>query len=147
MRVDLPPPDTPVMAVKVPRGNLDRHVLQVVAAGADHLQRPPLLRFAALRRDLHLQFAFEILAGERVGVSHHLVGRSLGDDLAAVDSGAGTDVEYVIRLQDRVFVVLHDDHRVAEVAQALQRSEQAFVVALMQADRGLVEHVENAREP
>ncbi len=34
----------------------------------------------------------------------------------------------------------------AEVAQALQRLEQALVVALVQADRGLVEHVEDTGE-
>jgi hypothetical protein len=40
--------------------------------------------------------------------------------------------------------MLDDDHGVAEVAQALQRFEQPVVVALVQADRGLVEHVEHA---
>jgi hypothetical protein len=39
----------------------------------------------------------------------------------------------------------HDDG-VAEVAQALERVEQARVVALVQADGGLVEHVEHAGE-
>ena len=42
--------------------------------------------------------------------------------------------------------MLDDDHRVAEVAQAAQRHEQALVVALVQADRGLVEDVEHAGE-
>jgi hypothetical protein len=42
--------------------------------------------------------------------------------------------------------VLDHDHRVAEVAQPLERLEQAVVVALVEADRGLVEHVEHARE-
>jgi hypothetical protein len=42
--------------------------------------------------------------------------------------------------------VLDDDHRVADVAQAFQRFEQAGIVALVQADRGLVEHVEHAGE-
>ena len=40
--------------------------------------------------------------------------------------------------------MLDDDDRVAEVAQVLQRLEQAGVVALVQADRRLVEHVEHA---
>jgi hypothetical protein len=70
----------------------------------------------------------------------------LGDDLAAVDAGAGADIDHVIGLQNRVLVVLDHDDGVAEVAQALQRAEQALVVALVQADRGLVEHVEDARE-
>ena len=45
---------------------------------------------------------------------------------------------------DRVLVVLDHDHGVAEVAQPLQRFEQPRVVALVQADRRLVEHVEHA---
>ena len=43
-------------------------------------------------------------------------------------------------------VVLDHDHGVAEVAQPLQRRDQARVVALMEADRGLVEDVEHADE-
>jgi hypothetical protein len=40
--------------------------------------------------------------------------------------------------------VLDDDHGVAEVAQADQRLDEPAVVALVQADRRLVEHVEHA---
>ena len=47
---------------------------------------------------------------------------------------------------DRALVVLDDDHRVAEVAQPLERRDQLRVVALVQADRGLVEDVEDADE-
>jgi hypothetical protein len=50
------------------------------------------------------------------------------------------------RRPDRVLVVLDHDHGVAEVAQA-QGAEQAFVVALVQADRGFVEHVHHAVRP
>ena len=46
----------------------------------------------------------------------------------------------------RALVVLDDDHRVAEVAQPLERPDQALVVALVQADRRLVEDVEHADE-
>ncbi len=49
-------------------------------------------------------------------------------------------------VQDRVLVVLDHDHGVADVAQVLERVEQARVVALVQADGGLVEHVEHAGE-
>ena len=66
--------------------------------------------------------------------------------MAAVDAGAGADVEHVIGGADGVLVVLDHDHGVAEVAQALEGFEQARVVALVQADRGLVEHVEHAGE-
>ena len=77
---------------------------------------------------------------------HDVVGRALRDDLAAMDAGAGADVEHEVGDADRVLVVLDDDHGVAEVAQPLQRFEQPRIVALVQADGRLVEHVEHAGE-
>ncbi len=56
-------------------------------------------------------------------------------------AGAGPDIEHVIGQPDRVFVVFDHDHRVAQIAQAGQGAEQAFVVALVQADGGFIEHV------
>ena len=44
---------------------------------------------------------------------------------------------------DRLLVVLDHDHGVPDVAHAQQRLEQAPVVALVQADRGLVEDVDH----
>ena len=72
--------------------------------------------------------------------------RALGDDVAAMDAGGGADVDDVVGLADGVLVVLDDDDGVADVAQVLERAEQALVVALVEADRGLVEHVEHAGE-
>ena len=40
--------------------------------------------------------------------------------------------------------MLDHDHGVAEVAQPLQRFQQPRIVALVQADRGLVQHIEHA---
>ena len=66
------------------------------------------------------------------------------DDLAAVLAGARADVDHPVGGADGVLVVLDDDQRVAEVAQPDQRLDQPAVVALVQADRRLVEHVEHA---
>ena len=59
-------------------------------------------------------------------------------------AGARADIDDVIGAADRIFVVLNDDYRVAEVAQIGQRREQALVIALVQADRRLVQHVHHA---
>ena len=72
--------------------------------------------------------------------------RAAVDDRAAVLAGARADVDDPVALADRLLVVLDDDHRVAEVAQAGQRVDEAPVVALVQADRRLVEHVQRADE-
>ena len=47
---------------------------------------------------------------------------------------------------DHLLVVLHHQHGVALVAQALQGADELAVVALVQADRGLVQDVEHAHE-
>ena len=56
-------------------------------------------------------------------------------------AGAGADVDDVIGGADRILVVFDHDHGVAEIAQARERAEQAFVVALMQSDGRLVQHI------
>jgi hypothetical protein len=61
-----------------------------------------------------------------------------------MDAGGRADVDDIVGLQDGVLVVLDHDDRVADVAQVLQRVEQAGIVALVQADGGLVQHVEHA---
>ena len=76
----------------------------------------------------------------------HLGGRALRDDPPAVLAGAGAEVDEVVGRAHRLLVVLDDDHGVAEVAQPLERRDQLRVVALVQADRGLVEDVEHAHQ-
>ena len=64
--------------------------------------------------------------------------------MAAVLAGAGPEIDHVVGRPDRLLVVLDDDDGVAEIAQARQRRQQLAVVALVQADRRLVEHVQHA---
>uniref|UniRef100_A0A0N5A4D5 PE-PGRS family protein n=1 Tax=Parastrongyloides trichosuri TaxID=131310 RepID=A0A0N5A4D5_PARTI len=125
--------------------DLARDVLQIIARGARDLQHPLAVdRSAALGRQFDLARAGQVLAGQGVGVGHHLGRRALGADRAAVNAGGRTHVDDVVGRHDRLFVVLDHQHRVAEVAQALQGVQQAVVVALVQADRRLVEHVHHA---
>ena len=90
------------------------------------------------------EFAGQIFAGPRVRRCFKVGDLALRDDVAAVDAGAGADIEHVVGGADGVFVVLDHDHSVAEVAQPAERFEEPRVVALMQADGGLVEHIEHA---
>ncbi len=66
------------------------------------------------------------------------------DDLAAVLAGAGPDVDHVVGGPDGLLVVLDDDQGVAEVLEPDQGLDQPLVVALVEADRRLVEDVEDA---
>ena len=141
--VDLPEPETPVTQQKTPSGIVDVDLLQVVLAGAadDELaaRLAPLLR----NRDRRACPARYWPVSD-AGSASTCRGRALGDDVAAVLAGAGAEVDEVVGRAHRALVVLDHDHGVAEVAQALQGRDQLRVVALVQADRGLVEDVEDA---
>ena len=84
------------------------------------------------------------LPGQRVLDALDLGGGALGHDPAAVLARARPEVDEVVGGAHRALVVLDHDHGVAEIPQALQRADQARVVALVQPDRGLVEDVEHA---
>src|SRR3989475_3449233 len=79
-------------------------------------------------------------------MAQHVAEGAGGHDLTAVPPGAGAEVHDVVGGADRLLVVLDDEHGVAEVAQALERVEEAPVVPLVQSDRRLVEDVEHADE-
>ena len=79
-------------------------------------------------------------------VALDVLGRAGGDDAPAVHAGARPHVDDVIGGADRLLVVLDDEDGVAEIAEAPQRLEEARVVALVEADRRLVEDVEDADE-
>ncbi len=91
-------------------------------------------------------FAGEVLAGEGGGVVHDLLGGAVGDEVAAVFAGAGAEVEDVVGFADGVFVVLDDEDGVAEVAEVFEGVDEALIVALVEADGGFVEDVEDAAE-
>ena len=59
---------------------------------------------------------------------------------------AGPHVDEPVGRSHHLLVVLHHEHGVAEVAQTLERADQPAVVPLVEADRGLVEDVEDAHE-
>ena len=60
---------------------------------------------------------------------------------AATFAGARADVDDVVGTADGVFVVFHHHQRVALVAQAFQGVQQNLVIAGVQTDGGLVQHI------
>ena len=121
--------------------------LQVVRAGATDREialqgRPPGLR----RRDRARPG--QIRAGQRrpAGIRHQRGGRPLKDHLTAVLAGARAEVDHVIGGSNRLLVVFDNDDGVAQVAEPGQRGQEFSVVALVQTDRRLVEHVQHAGE-
>ena len=64
--------------------------------------------------------------------------------LPAMHAGRRADIDNIVGCEDGVLVVLDDDDGIADIPQMLQRLQKACIVALMQADRRLVEDIENA---
>ena len=142
----LPEPLTPVTQTNSAERDLDVDVLEVVVRRARRLTS--LLAVAAAPRCVG---TLDLLSCRRdtarsgcARLATIVVGGADGDDFAAADAGAGAEIDDVVGGPHRVFVVLDDDDRVAQVAQLLERVEQAVVVARVQADRRLVEDVEHA---
>ena len=114
--VDLPDPDTPVIAHEAAERDVDRDVAQVVLACAvDRRASRAWARAAAAGSgiDLRPDRYWPVIDSLTFIDALH---RSAVDDLAAVLAGPGTDVDDPVALADRLLVVLDDDHRVAEVA-------------------------------
>ena len=141
--------------------DFDVDVLEVVVTGADDAERGTRneergrnrcaflaprssLLDPSLLRHLDLPFAREKRSRHAARLAGDFVRRAGGDDFAAAHARAGAEVDEVIGRPHRVFVVLDDDDRVAQVAQLGERVEQPLVVARMQADRRLVENVQHA---
>src|ERR1700722_16007252 len=124
-RVDLPEPETPVTQVSNPNGNSAVTFFRLLAVAP---------RTRSIRDGLGgCRF-------EGIGMRGALGRRALRNDLAAMDAGARTQVDHVIGLPDCVLVVLDHDDGVAQIAQIHEGVEQTLVVALVQADRRLIEN-------
>ena len=129
-----------------PQRKVDVDVLQVVLPGTADGDQPVEVDRAALLRREDLPPARQIIARDRPLRIEDAPRLTRVDDLAAVLAGARADVDQPIAFPDRVLVMLDDDERVAQIAQLFQRLDQPVVVALVQADRRLVEDVQDARQ-
>ena len=89
--------------------------------------------------------AVEVLRGEGLRLEH-LGGCALEHYFSAQSAGARPDVDHIVGGEHHVLVVLNDHHGVAKVAQLLERVDKAHVVALVEADAGLVEYVKHVDE-
>ena len=141
----LPEPETPVTAVNVPSGKRTSRSCRLWArAPTTSSARPLPVRRRAGMGTLRSPRRYAPVI-ER-GSARIASSGALGDDLAAVLAGAGTDVDDPVGRADRLLVVLHDQQRVAQVAQPREGGDQLGVVALVQPDGRLVEDVQHAHQ-
>ena len=127
-------------------GKADRDIAQVVLAGVDDRDLTLLPR-SADGRNLDRAPSGEILAGEGVWVIEEVLDRAAHDDMTAVLSGTGADVDDPVGYADGVLIVLDDDERIAEVAKSDKCLDEPAVIALVKADARLIENVEHPDKP
>ena len=75
--------------------------------------------------------SLEILRRQRRLDLQDVVDGPGGDDLAAMFSCARTEIDHVVGGADGLLVVFDDDHGIPQVAQRLEGSQEALVIALM----------------
>ena len=76
------------------------------------------IRLARRARRFDTAAAGEIVACERSRIGGNFGGGALRNNGAAMYARTGTDIDDVIGAMNGVFVMLDDDHRIANVAQA-----------------------------
>ena len=54
------------------------------------------------------------------------------------------NIDDPVGFQNGIFVMLNHNNGVTEITKSLQRAQQPFIVALMQADGGFVEDIKHA---
>src|SRR5579872_5017461 len=74
-------------------------------------------------------------------------GRSQSDQMAAGIASAGAEVNDEIGAPDGLLIVFHDEYGIAKIAKLLKRGEQPMIIARVQPDGRLIEHIEHAAKP
>src|ERR687891_326818 len=125
----LPEPATPVTTTSTPSGMSRSTSCRLWVPAPRTSSTPEGVRTVSLRA-----------AGDGVAAPQ-LVDGALENNLAAVGAGAGAEIDDVVGDRDRLRLVLHDEHRVALVAQLQQQVVHPLDVVWVQTDGGLVEDV------
>ena len=116
---------------------------QVVFPGTFHGQEVSIAGAAGLGYGNALA-AGKVIAGDApLGLTDILHG-TRRHDLAAVNARAGAHIHDIVRAAHGILVVLDHDDGITEVPQVLQGRNELIVVTLVQANAGLVQHIEHA---
>ena len=97
-------------------------------------------------RHFDTAFAREKMSCRRIGMRFDFRRCAARNDLPTVLARARPHIDHIIGGAYHVFVVLNHNHRIVQIAQMFQGFNQTVVVALMQANRRLIEHIHHARQ-
>ncbi len=127
--------------------NLHVDILQVMRARAEEFQHVFGIHGAAAPRCPNAQLAAQIAGSHgRLALLQQIVVGAFIDDVSAVLSGSGPQVEDVVGRLHHLRVVLHHQDRVAQVAQLMQDADEPRRVARVQPDGRLVQHIAGSHQ-
>ena len=142
--VDFPEPETPVTTTSLPIGMAMSTLRTLCSSTSSSVSLRRARAGGAARFGRMRERILEEAPGDGRGIVLELFDGADGHDFAAAHARAGPEIDDVVGAANGVLVVFDDDQRVAVLRQLGQRIEQHLVVARMQADGGLVEHVTHA---
>ena len=102
---------------------------------------------AALGRHLDAQLARHVAACERGRVGLDFRRGALRHHTPTMHTRTRPHVDAMVGRANHVLIVFHHQHAVANVTQVFQGVDEPVVVALVQTNAGLVQHIHHAREP
>ena len=129
---------------KTSQRNIDVHIAQVVQPGAPNGEHRRAAFDGPRRRETAACAAAQVLARDRGGAVDQVLHAALRHHPPTARAGAGADIDHMLGGAYGFFVVLHHDQRVAARFELVQGAQQYAVVAGVQTDGGLIEHIADA---
>ena len=95
----------------------------------------------------HGRFSGQIRSDYRLWIFLQLFYCSLRNHCSAGRAGIRTHFDHPVRVRQDLRVMVYEDHRIAVRRQVIHDAGQSLEIVGMQADRRLIQHIEDARRP
>ena len=120
---------------------LDADFLEIVCLGLPYFEGIAQTHLASSGWQFNAFGPAHILTGDRSFTFFDGVQRADDDHLAAVFARGRADVNDMVRRGDHIVIMLNDQNGIADVAQFFQDFHQPVIIAAMQADGRLIQHI------
>src|SRR5699024_1544166 len=85
----------------------------------------------------------KIVAGQRISIVFETFQRARMYNVANLFAGRWTNIYYPIGFAYGFLIVLYDDQRVAQIAEAQQGLDKTTIIALVQSNRWFIEYIQH----
>ena len=92
-------------------------------------------------RDVDFAGSVQVIRGQGTGF-HQFLRCALGNDLTAEYSCCRPHVDDIVRIEDHIFIMLHHQNGISDIAEVFQGIDQTLIVALMQSNARFIQDVQ-----